>query len=304
MKKIIFNVNTQIKNFIQTYNNQLKNAYKDIKEDINETSYLVLLYEDLAANLKDKNKFIDDYIAFAEEFQLPFTFYPYYNSFNKAMIKCSNGIPHPIFETILQKKNNMVVNFVHQISPGCIILNLNKLKTIDFKFDQNYPSIFYLQDLAEKCYRAKLWISNCWYLDRFESWKDVKNESFECKFNINVKNFQDEQKKYFEVNKDCKFKDAQPFIEDVKKWLNGEEIPVETNIIVQNTNSDVNITVSGNVNNTKSNSSNNTNKIDPNKIIKSLEKSTNNNISIDINNMQNSQRISEIANFVKKENEG
>ena len=243
-KKTVFLVTSQIKNFIQTYNNQLKNAYKTIKDDDTENSYLVLINEDLKANLKDDKKFIDDYIDWAEKWNLPYTFFPYYGTFNKAMIKCSKGIPHPFYELTLAKKDNEVVDIVHQISPGCIILNVNKLKSIDFKFDVNLPTMFYLQDLVEKCYRAKLWISNCWYIDRLHSWEDLKELTTECKFPINFKNFQDEQKKYFEGT-DYKYKDPNQIIEDLKKWLNGEDIPVETNpqvnVAVQNSN--INISV-------------------------------------------------------------
>lgn len=227
MKKIVFIINTQIKNFIQTYNNQLKNAYKDIKDDVNENTYLIFLNEDLEKKLKDKNKFIDDYISFAEEQNLPYAFFPYYGSFNKVMTQISPGIPHPIFELEIESKQKKV-NLIHQISPGCLVLNVNKLKSINFKFDQNYSTIFYLQDFVEKCYRAKLWCSNCWYLDRLESWKDVEGLDLVQMNAINPKNFQDEQKKYFEANKDLKFKEAQQFIDDFKKWVNNEEWQVET----------------------------------------------------------------------------
>lgn len=230
MKKTVFLVTTQIKNFIQTYNNQLKNAYKNVADD--ENSYLVLLYEDLAKNLKDKDKFIDDYIAFAEKYDLPYTFFPYYGSFNRVMLQISHGIPHPFFDVTVTKMNDEKINVVHQIAPGCLILNVNKLKSINFKFDQNYPTLFYIQDLVEQCYRKKLWISNCWYFDRFESWKELKDETLPASFTINAKNFQDEQKKYFETFKDCKFKDPNQFMEDLKKWSAGEDIPVETNSVI------------------------------------------------------------------------
>lgn len=240
-KKQIFNINSQIKNFIQTYNNQLKNIYKTIKEDDTENTYLVLLYEDLAKNLKDKNQFIDDYIAFAEEWKLPFTFYPYYGSFNKALIKVSSGIPHPSFEAVITKKDNKVIDISHQISFGCLVLNVNILKKINFKFDQNYPTVFYLQDLAEKCYRNKLWCSNCWFLDIHNSWEYVVKDSMDMMNPINMKTFQAEQKKYFEEHKDSNFKEASAFLDDFKKWMNGEEVAVEitsptTNVSVQNTN--------------------------------------------------------------------
>lgn len=246
-KKQIFNINSQIKNFIQSYNNQLKNLYKTIKDDDTENIYLVLLFEDLAKKLKDKNKFIDDYINFAEEWKLPYTFYPYYGSFNKVMIKISNGLYHPSFEAVLTSKDNKVVDITHQVSFGCLILNVNMLKKINFKFDQNYPTVFYLQDLVEKCYRAQYWISNCWFLDIHNSWEYVEGDSMDMLNPINLKNFQDEQKKYFEEHKDCKFKDAQPFIDDLKKWLKGEEVVVEintptaTNIPVQNTNISISV---------------------------------------------------------------
>ena len=299
MKKTVFLVTSQIKNFIQTYNNQLKNAYKDVKDG--ETSYLVLLNEDLKANLKDDKKFIDDYIALAEEFKLPYTFFPYYGSFNQAMIKCSNGIPHPIFEATIESKNNKIVNLVHQISPGCIVLNLNMLKKIDFKFDTNYPTIFYLQDLVEKCYRAKLWISNCWYIDRHESWKDLKVINLDVKFGINNKNFIDEQKKYFEEHKDCKFKEAQPFIEDLRKWFKGEDIPVQTVEQVKVTNTDVSITVPSEL--VKKQEKKEENNIFDKKIVLDVEKKIPEGISIDIANNEKVQQLAQLAVMDEKKAE-
>lgn len=301
MKKTVFLVTTQIKNFIQTYNNQLKNAYKNVTDD--ENSYLVLINEDLKANLKDPNKFIDDYIDLAEEFNLPYTFFPYYGMFNKALIKCSEGIPHPIFDATIEKKDNKMINITHQIAPGCLVLNVNKLKSIDFKFDTNFPTMFYLQDFVEKCYRAKLWISNCWYIDRFESWKDLKVINTESKFTVNVKNFQEEQKKYFEQFKDCKYKEAQQFIDDIKKWLNGEDVPVETNtappVTVQN--SDVNLSVSSTPSSNKTD--NKVIEVNPANIIKSLEKKGNNtgNSINDIGNAQSVQRLAKFANIIDAE---
>lgn len=227
MKKIIFIVNTQIKSYIQTFNNQLKNAYKNIKDDDTENTYLILLNEDLQKKLKNKDQFINNYITHAEEFDLPYTFFPYYGAFNKVMLQITPGIPHPVFELTLEEKGGGVINLVHQIAPGCLILNVNKLKKINFKFDQNFPSIFYLQDLVEKCYRAKLWISNCWYVDRLNSWKEVNDLDSTQIHPVNPKNFQQEQKRYFE-GKDYKYKEAQQFINDFKKWLKGEQIQIET----------------------------------------------------------------------------
>ena len=253
MKKIVFIIDAHIKNYIQTYNNQLKNAYKSISKEDTQNTYLILLNEDLMRKLKNKDQFIDDYIALAEEFDLPYTFFPYYGNFNKVMIQISPGIPHPIFEITLEKRNNKVINITHQIAPGCLVLNVNKLKSINFKFDQNYSAIFYLQDLVEKCYRAKLWISNCWYIDRLHSWEDVEGLDLTQSHPINPKTFQAEQKKYFETNRDLKFKEAQPFIDDFKKWLNGEEVTVETNQPPPNVNfSDINIAIPQNlINNDK-----------------------------------------------------
>lgn len=253
MKKIVFIIDAHIKNYIQTYNNQLKNAYKSISKEDTQNTYLILLNEDLMRKLKNKDQFIDDYIALAEEFDLPYTFFPYYGNFNKVMIQISPGIPHPIFEITLEKRNNKVINITHQIAPGCLVLNVNKLKSINFKFDQNYSAIFYLQDLVEKCYRAKLWISNCWYIDRLHSWEDVEGLDLTQSHPINPKTFQAEQKKYFETNKDLKFKEAQPFIDDLKKWLNGEEVTVEINQPPLNVNlSDINIAIPQNlINNDK-----------------------------------------------------
>lgn len=209
-KNVLVYVPSQVSSIVQMFNKHLKNRYKEINQ--NENFYQIFIHKDLNDNLKDSQQFFNDYISFMQKWDMPYCFFPYYTYFNRVLPDIVNK-PNPRVK--LNIKDNGEYNIVNQICHGCIILNINKLKSINFLFDKDFPTIFYLQDLVQKCYENKLWLSNCWFLDRLDSWKDLKE--INCKgWTFDGNKFQEEKKKYQE--KKYQYHPVQVFIENLKKW--------------------------------------------------------------------------------------
>lgn len=150
----------------QFFNKELESAYNNEK-----LTTLTFIQTDLYKQLKDVNQFITNYKEFIAEWNLPFVFFPYYAYFNKNIPQYL-ATPTPKLEIFLKNKNSKI-NMVVAPAYGFLMLDLQKLKSINFKFNEQYTELYYLQDLSQKCFENKLWISNCCYLDRFESWKDL-----------------------------------------------------------------------------------------------------------------------------------
>lgn len=148
------------------YNKELLSAYNDEKID-----YLTFVQDDIYDNCKDPNQFINDYKEFLVKWNLPYIFFPYYIYFNKLLPE-EAALPNP--RLCLNIKNTEKINVVCMITYGFLLVDIKKLKSIDFKFNEQYTELFWVQDLAEQCFKNNLWISNCCFLDRLNSWKDLK----------------------------------------------------------------------------------------------------------------------------------
>lgn len=169
-KIIVFNPNTIKESSIPAYlNSELEFAYKNEK-----LSYITFIYDDLSKNLIDQNKFINSYKEFMQKWDLPYSFFPYYVYFNKLLPDLLNK-PNPKFN--INIKNDSPINVICSPTYGFLMLDIKKLKSINFRFNEEYTQLYYIQDLIQKCYEHKFWISNCCFIDRFESWKDLKEQT-------------------------------------------------------------------------------------------------------------------------------
>jgi hypothetical protein len=168
------------------YNKILAETYKN--ENI---KYLTFIQVDLAEQCKDFPKFISNYLEFLTEWDLPYIFFPYYLYFNK-MLSNILGKPNPKLEVIAGDKT---INVVMSPAYGFLMLDVKKLKDIDFLFNESYTELFYLQDLIQICYEKNLWISNCCFLDRYHSWEDLKELSVSG-YTINSLKFNTEKAEY------------------------------------------------------------------------------------------------------------
>ena len=188
-KVIVFNPSNIKKNgSIPAYfNKELSNAYT--KDNL---SYITFIFEDLSKNLIDQNKFISDYKEFMKKWDLPYCFFPYYVYFNKLLPELMNK-PNPKFN--INIKDDLPINVICSPAYGFLMLDIKKLKSINFKFNEEYTELYYLQDLIQKCFENKFWISNCCFIDRFESWKDLK-EQIITGLLMNNEKFNEEKTKY------------------------------------------------------------------------------------------------------------
>ena len=145
---------------------------------------------------------------------VPFVFFPYYVYFNKLLPK-ELGKPNPKF--IFNIKNNKKIDVINQPAYGFLMLDINKMKSINFNFNIEFTEIYYLQDMVEKCYQNKLWISNCFFIDRHESWKDLKKLTIDGTL-VNMKKYNEEKIKYNKLN--LQYLSPQIFIETFKRKYN------------------------------------------------------------------------------------
>ena len=207
MNKIItYQQNINIPEF---FNLELNKAYKD-----NKQTKLTFIQTDLLSNLKNSKDFFDKYNSFMDEWDLPYAFFPYYVYFNK-LLPNELGKPNPKY--IFNIKNKKKVDVITQPAYGFLILNVKKMKSINFNFNIEYSEIYYLQDMVEKCYQNNLWISNCYFIDRHESWKDLKQLTIDGKL-VNVKKYNEEKEKYNKLN--IQYSSPQVFIETFKRKYN------------------------------------------------------------------------------------
>lgn len=169
MNKVITYYPTELngKSVPQFFNEELEKAYANEK-----LSTITFIQTDLQSQLKDFNQFVSSYKEFLFEWNLPYVFFPYYVYFNKTLPQYL-AKPMPKLEIFIKNKNAKI-NMVIAPAYGFLMLDLKKLKSINFKFNEEFTELYYLQDLSQKCFDNKLWVSNCCYIDRYESFKDLK----------------------------------------------------------------------------------------------------------------------------------
>lgn len=191
------------------FNQELQIAYKNEK-----LTSIIFIQQDLQDNLKDFNKFVNDYKQFMIEYNIPYVFFPYYIYFNKILPELI-GKPNPKLDITIKKLKH--INVVCAPAYGFLMLDLNKLKSINFKFDETLTELFWLQDLVEKCYQNKLWISNCCFIDRYQSWLDLKELTIKGYY-INSEKYKIEKQKYDE--KKIQYHGVQDFLNAFKQKYN------------------------------------------------------------------------------------
>lgn len=184
------------------------------KEYENQTvKYLIFVQTDIIENCIDFEKTCNNYCNFLDKWNIPFSYYSYYGRFNRVLPE-TNNIPTAKLNFNIKGE---IVDVISQLAYGFLILDVEKLKSKNILIDESYPAIFYLQDLAEKCYKEDLWISNCYFFDIHDSWNMFKNQENNG-YNISMKDFSEEKNRYNKIQRI--YKSAQEFIEDFKRLYN------------------------------------------------------------------------------------
>jgi hypothetical protein len=216
---------------------QLVNKYLTAEYANQEHEYLIFSQSDILAIAKDKNELCNTYINFMNAWKVPFTFYCYYGRFNSVLPDSANH-PNP---RLVVKTEKGKADLISQLAYGFLVLNVSMLKSKNIKLDESYPAIFYLQELAEQCYRTKLWLSNCCFFDVHESWKLFK-EHKNNGYNIDIKAFNEEKERYNKQN--IEYKDIREFLEIYKASIH----PIQNNVAVTSSESGITNTTNLSIN--------------------------------------------------------
>jgi hypothetical protein len=209
-KIIVYNPKNIKEETIPAYlNTELKKAYANTK-----LSYITFIFEDLSKTLKDQNLFATKYKDFMKEWNLPYVFFPYYVYFNKML---PNTLQRPNPKLKVNIKGKSPINVITAPAYGFLMLDVKRLKSINFEFNENYTELYYIQDLIQKCYENKFWISNCCFIDRFNSYEDLKELTLEG-LTINSEKFNKEKAEYDKQG--FKYQSVQEFLNDLKGTYN------------------------------------------------------------------------------------
>lgn len=213
MNKIITYIPQEIiktQNIPHYFNKELEKIYTNEKID-----NIVFVQKDIQDNIIDFNKFVNSYTQLMTEYDLPYSFFPYYIYFNRLLPNILN-IPNPKLNITIKKVKNVQVVCVPAY--GFLILNVKKLKSINFKFNEELSELYWLQDMIQKCYEQKLWLSNCCFLDVPESWKMLKDYHNINGFYINGEKYKNEKANY--EKQQIKYHNIQEFLNIFKGKFN------------------------------------------------------------------------------------
>lgn len=214
---------------------KLVNEYLEIEYKNQENQYLIFSQNDIINLAIDKDKLCNEYVNFMNNWEVPFSFYCYYGRFNSVLPEYAN---HPNPRLIIKTAKGKA-DLISQLAYGFLILNVSMLKSQNIKLDETYPAIYYLQDLAEQCFKTKLWLSNCNFFDIHESWKLFK-EHKNNGYNINIKDFNEEKERYDKLN--IKYMDLKEFLDIYKAHIHKEDNVVTINSIESGVTSQYQIT--------------------------------------------------------------
>lgn len=192
----------------------VKNTAKflnDSLESYKNEKYIMFIFNDIYDDIIDINQFYYKYVNLLKRFNLPFAFYPYYIHFNKVLWR-SLSFGAPKMKISINK--DRACDVINQAAYGMLIIDTEKLKSINFKFDESFKLCFYIQDLAEECFKNKLTLSASSFLDVDDSFSMLKSPLKEGHF-IDAKLFAEEKTKFYAKNTPQK-EDVNEFIKALK----------------------------------------------------------------------------------------
>lgn len=194
----------------KTIENLSKFFNESIENNKNE-KYIMFIFNDIYENVINIDEFYSKYVSLMKRFDLPFAFYPYYIHFNKAL---QRHISFPSPKMNIYINNERACSVVGQVSYGMLIIDVEKLNSISFKFNEKYNLCFYLQQLIMECYKNNLYYSKSSFIDVFESYNYVTS-TFKVGHLINNDAFSAEKELFYKENK-IEDENIQEFIDRLK----------------------------------------------------------------------------------------
>jgi hypothetical protein len=166
----------------------------EYKNDDSYSGFIMFIFEEIFAEVKDEKILCESYKKLLTDYNLPYAFFPYFLHFNK-VLPGSISFPNPKLKI---NTENGSFNIVLQPCFGMLVLNLELLN--EFKFNEQYGTSFYIQDLIFYCKDNDLYFSKAFYFDVCESYK-LFNSSFKEGYVPNVEAFKKEKELFFSNHK-------------------------------------------------------------------------------------------------------
>jgi hypothetical protein len=186
------------------------NKYLD---DFKDEKFIMFAFNDVVEKMKDKEDVIHKYEELLVKLDLPYAFFPYYAHFNKIL---PNLINRPSPRITVKMKDGYVFDVVQEPAFGMLILNIEKLNSIGFKFNEEYKMSFYIQDLILKCSLQNLYISQTYFIDVHKSY-EMFDSDFRHGFMMDSASFIEEKKKFFEHSTGIKNEQINDYVKALKE---------------------------------------------------------------------------------------
>ena len=187
MKLVSYDPN-EVKN-ISTFFNEYLSTFKDEK-------YVMFIFNDILDKVKDKSILCGAYESLLRRLDLPYAFFPYYIHFNKVF---PDSIAKPSPRMSIKLKDDFLFDVVGSPAYGMLVVDVEKLQSINFSFNEEYRISFYIQDLINACHKNNLYFSSMYFIDVHNSYELFDSE-FKEGHGYDAKEFMEEKSRFFGQN--------------------------------------------------------------------------------------------------------
>lgn len=191
---------------ISSFMNRYIDEYRDEK-------FLMFVFDDVIGKAKDKAELVRRYEELMLKLDLPYAFFPYYAHFNK-IFPGLIGKPSP--RIAVRMKDGFMFDVVQDPCFGLLVVDVEKLNRIGFRFNEEYRLSFYIQDLISRCFSEKLYMSATYFIDVHSSY-ELFSDDFRDGYVFDVKAFLEEKRKFFEANSGVGVEQINDFVAGLKE---------------------------------------------------------------------------------------
>ena len=196
---------------LKTVDNAAKFFNEQIAENKDER-YIMFIYDDIYEKAKDINEVARKYEELLVRLDVPYAFFPYYLHFNK-ILPAHVGKPSPRMSVTLQDK--FVFDVVQEPAFGMLVVDSQKLRSMNFTFNEKYKICFYIQDLIATCHKNNTYFSNTFFVDVHDSY-DLFKDNFSNGESIQSKIFLEEKNEFFKEHAEDKHESINDYLANLK----------------------------------------------------------------------------------------
>lgn len=177
----------------------------------NTDKYVMFVFNDILNAAKDKQVLCRAYEELLVRMNIPYAFFPYYVHFNRIL---PDTVRKPSPRISVNLKKSFRFDIVQEPAYGLMILDAAALRSTNFKFNEQYKLVFYIQDLIAHCFEKKLYFSNSFFLDVYQSYNLFKSD-FKDGYAFNVEDF-GKEKQLFLKDHQLKQEQINDFMKNLK----------------------------------------------------------------------------------------